>query len=81
MSALGRLQPECEDTCCRVQVVWLAERKRGGGIKVWVTELHDTPQFLTRRKKPPFENNQTLGRANVCGSCDSETPSQMTVLL
>ena len=34
-------------------------------MKVWACGFGDTPQFLTRRKKPLFENNQTKIRPST----------------
>jgi hypothetical protein len=50
-------------------------------VKVWACGFGDTPQFLTRRKKPLFENNQMIGRGWVWGAYDTGTLSRMTVLL
>ena len=50
-------------------------------MKVWAFGFGDTPQFLTRRKKPLFENNQMIGRGWVWGAYDTGTLSRMTVLL
>lgn len=65
----------------RAQRDMLEEAERGGGVKVWACGSGDTPQFLTRRKKPLFENNQMIGRGWVWGAYDTGTLSRMTVLL
>ena len=43
----------------------LEDTEQGGGVKVWACGFGDTPQFLTRRKKPLFENNQTKIRPST----------------